>query len=193
MCEYKKMFGMTKVLLLLVILTVCGCFYSKQVTFITSVNYNEEVDRTEYLKFPYGSISMKGKWEKGIFDGNSSQQYFSDADGVLVSAVLNSIKRYEFNPDGTKTGMDFLQGYYIWDTDYLIENSEGLQREVLETDSANNILIYRLFKDDGSVNMIMLTAERNGIFMLLSVGSLGDWNEAQAIDFLKDMWMSYKL
>ena len=97
----------------------------------------------------------------------------------------------KFNADGSKTGFDFVQSYYQWDTDFLISQIEGLKSEILVSDNVNNILIYRLFNEKG-INNYFLISEKNGILILLTESDSDKWSHEQRISFLKDVYKTYK-
>lgn len=171
---------------------ICSCAsYRNTVTVIEGANYDQEQDSTTYFRFPYGSVSFSGEWTKATYVETSKQQFFTNSDSVKFSVALNPIVKYEFNADGSKTGFDFVQSYYKWDTDFLISQIEGLKSEILVSDNVNNILIYRLFNEKG-INNYFLISEKNGILMILTESDSDKWSQEQRISFLKDVYKTYK-
>ena len=171
---------------------ICSCAsYRNTVTVISGANYDKKNDSTTFFRFPYGSVSFSGEWTKANYVETSKQQFFSNSDSVKFSVALNPIVKYEFNADGSKTGFDFVQSYYQWDTDFLISQIEGLKSEILVSDNVNNILIYRLFNEKG-INNYFLISEKNGISMILTESDSDKWSHEQRISFLKDVYKTYK-
>lgn len=46
--------------------------------------------------------------------------------------------------NGAEAGYNFIKAFYEWDSKYFVE-SHGLKRQVLESDSINHFMIYRIF------------------------------------------------
>ncbi len=71
---------------------------------------------------PYGTVTIPGKWDKGHQNSISHQQFFTNKDSVKIAIAFGSIKNYEFNLTGAKTGFSFVKAFYEWDSKYFVEH-----------------------------------------------------------------------
>lgn len=183
-------------ILYLFISILCSCAsYNKTTSVIIGSKYDEETNLTNCFIIPYGSVFLKGEWQKWKYVENSHQQFFINSDSIYISIKISPInKNFEFNQDGSKTGFNFVKAYYEWDTDYILSQIQNLNRETIETDTTNRILIYRLFKKDDihDINNYFLAAEKNGNFILLTESDKDIWSRDYKIQFLKDIYSTYK-
>lgn len=164
-----------------------GCGISRQATStIVGGDYDAAKNATEYFVFPYGSVSLPGKWEKREYINSSRQQLFQNQDSVIVAVAFGPSNKFEFNADGLLEGHDFVEAFYKWESDYF--TSAGYACPILENDSVNP---YMLFKIEGEkVNSVFLIGERNGRVSYFSVQSTDKWTDTQKIQFLKNLFLN---
>ena len=177
-------------LLMTIILTNCA---TQRTSTIVGGDYNETKNETDYFVLPYGSVTLPGKWEKTNYNSVSRQQYFTNKDSVTIAIAFNRYNSYEFNLKGTQTGYDFVKAYYDWDSQYFID-SYGLQREIIENDSLNNYMIYRIFGEieKGDFNTYFLIGEKNGNISLFSITDPDKLTVNEKTDFIKKLFLTEK-
>jgi hypothetical protein len=184
------------ILFLIVISTLASCAIPKNTTTLVGGEYNPTKNITNYFVFPYGSVSIPGKWNKTHYNSVSRQQFFTNQDSsVKIAIAFERYNNYEFNKDGAHTGYNFLKAYYEWDSKYFID-VYGLKRQPIETDSINNYLIYRLYgqtkKEKEEFDSYFLIGEKNGNISNLLVCYSDKWTEAEKIQFLKNLFLVKK-
>ena len=165
-----------------------SCASNKSST-IVGGEYNKVNNTTEYFVFPYGSVSLPGKWEKGNYVSVSKQQFFMNQDSIPVAIAFGRYDSFEFNRDGKQKGYDFLMSYYEWESAYCQETF-GLQSRMIETDRVKNYIIYNISgkNDDDSVNTFFLIGEKNGNVSNFSINYTDKWSENEKILFLKNLY-----
>lgn len=168
------------VLAIMALLT--GCF-SQRTTSIVGGDYDAAKDATDYFVLPYGQASLPGKWEKCGYNKESSQQFFKNRDSVIVAVSFTRYDKYEFNKDGALKGIDFVKAFYEWDSKYF--ESNGYNRQILETDLTNQYIIYRIYGE--KANTYFLIREKNGYVSNFSVNYTNKWTESEKIQFLKSL------
>ena len=180
------------ILTLLLIGFMTSCATQKTSTLVGG-NYNESTNVTDYFVLPYGSVMLPGKWEKKSFNSISNQQFFRNQDSVIVAIAFGRFDKYEFNVDGSQTGHNFVKAYYEWDSNYFVE-SHGLKRQVVEDDSTNHFMVYRIFGqiEKGKFDTYFLIAEKNGNISNFSISSTDKWNESEKCTFLKKLYLTEK-
>ena len=100
----------SKIFLILLFATQFACAQKhKYVSIIESCEYKEALNRTEYMRFPYG----KGKWTKKDYLQSSRQQLFVSEDSVALTIAFCDIKGFDFNKKPRKKGFEFLRGIMI--------------------------------------------------------------------------------
>ena len=169
------------------------CCVSQKESIIVGGEYDAKKDATEYFVFPYGSVSLPGKWDKVSYNAESKQQFFTNKDSIIVAIAFGRSKSYEFNKDGSLKGFDFLKSFQEWDSKYFKE-SNALDWKILETDNINNYLIYRIYgiKDESKFDSYFLMAEKNGSVSSFSVYTTNRWSESEKIMFLKNLFLQNK-
>ena len=176
-------------LFLSILLLLTGCGSSKQATSTTVIeggDYDAAKNVTEYFVFPYGSVSLPGKWDKGKYDQSNRQQFFRNEESVIVAIAFAPSNKYEFNKDGSLKGHDFVEAFYKWESDYY--KPAGFECTILENDSANPYLLFKIVGDD--VNSVFLFGEKDGGVSNFSVQTTDKWTEAQKIQFLKTLFLT---
>ena len=164
-----------------------GCGSSKQATsVIEGCDYVAAKNVTEYFVFPYGSVSLPGKWDKGKYDQSNRQQFFRNEESVIVAIAFAPSNKYEFNKDGSLKGHDFVEAFYKWESEYF--KSSGFECTILENDSANPYLLFKVVGED--VNSVLLFGEKNGSVSNFSVQTADKWTEAENIQFLKTLFLT---
>ena len=178
---------------LLLIITLSNCATQRTTSTIVGGNYNESTNVTDYFVLPYGSVTLPGKWEKKNFNSISNQQFFRNQDSVIVAIAFGRFDKYEFNVDGSEKGHNFVKAYYEWDSNYFVE-SHGLKRQVVEDDSTNHFMVYRIFGqiEKGKFDTYFLIAEKNGNISNFSISSTDKWNESEKCTFLKKLYLTEK-
>jgi len=170
----------------LILLTNCA---TQKISTIVGGDYNKSKDKTEYFVYPYGSVEIPGKWEKTNSITTSRQQFFRSQDSVIIAIAFGRYNKYEFNLDGSQTGNNFVKAYFEWDSKYFI-NSHGLKRQLLESDSTNRFMIYRIYGliENGKFDTYFLIGEKNGNISNFSISSTDKWTEGDKINFLKKLF-----
>jgi hypothetical protein len=175
-------------IIMIVFLTSCA---TQKVSTIVGCDYNEKINQTDYFVLPYGTVSIPGKWEKTNYNSISHQQFFKNADSVIITVVFGPYDKYEFNADKSKKGIDFALAYYEWDSKYFVE-THGLKRDFIEKDTVRNFVIYRIYgeTEKGKFDSYFLVGEKNGFVSNFSVMETDKWTENYKIDFLKRLYVT---
>jgi hypothetical protein len=185
----KKIMKQFYFLLLTILLTSCVA-YKNSTTTLVSCNYNEKKNQTEYMVFPYGSVSIPDKWEKTIYNKISRQQFFTNSDNIIIAIAFGPYNKYEFNKDGSKKGFEFIKAFYEWESEYFVNNF-GLHTEQIESNDIDNFIIWRLFGEYNNSNWdtYFLFGERNGFVKNFAIMKTEEWTAEQKIDFLKTIYL----
>ncbi len=178
--------------LLVISLFLTNCATQRTST-IVGVDYNETKNETDYLVFPYGSVTIPGKWEKTNYNATSKQQFFRNQDSISIAIAFGRFDNYKFNTDGSKKGHEFIKAYYEWDSKYFVD-SYGVERQLFEDDSTNNFIIYRIYgqSEKDNLNTYFLIGEKNGNISNFSIFFTDKWDEKEKIDFLKKLFLTKK-
>lgn len=80
-----------------------------------------------------------------------------------------------------------------WDSNYFVE-TYGLNRKLIEKDSTNQFLIWKIFGDIDAVKIdtYFLVGAKNGAVTNCSVTITDKWSEPEKIAFLKDLFLNNK-
>ncbi len=178
-----------KYLFLIVIVFLTSCATQKTTTLV-SCDYNKNKNQTEYLVFPYGSVSIQGEWNRTSYNQISKQQFFQNSDSVIISVAFGPISKYEFNTDNSKKGFDFVKAFYEWDSDYF-ENNYRLNQEIIESNEKDNFIIWRVFGENNDTywNTYFLLGEKNNIASNFAIMKTDKWTEEEKTNFLKSMYI----
>ncbi len=173
-----------------ILLTNCA---TQRTSTIVGGDYNETKNETDYFVFPYGSVTLPGKWDKTNYNTISRQQFFRNQDSVIIGIVFGRLNKYEFNMDGSKTGYNFVKAFYEWDSKYFVD-SYGMKRQLLEKDSTSNFMIYRIYGqvEKREFDTYFLIGEKNGSTSNFSISDTDKWTENEKIDFLKNLFLRKK-
>ena len=166
--------------------TIIGCA-SQRVSTIVGGEYDAKKDVTDYFVFPFGNVSIPGKWEKCGYVKTGRQQFFRNQDSVLVAVAFGRVEHYEWNKDGALKGPDFLTAFYEWESDYF--KSNGYESHMIETDSVNQYILYRVFGEKANT-YFLVGVKSNGNVSNLSVNYTDKWTEEEKIFFLKNLFLS---
>ncbi len=102
-----------KIHLSIVILVLLASCATQRVSTIIGFDYDEKKNQTDYFVLPYGTVSIPGKWEKTNYYSISNQQFFKNADSIIIAVAFGPYDKYEFNADKSKKGIDFALAYYV--------------------------------------------------------------------------------
>ena len=160
---------------------------------IVGGNYNETKNETDYFVVPYGSVTLPGRWDKTNYNTISRQQFFRNQDSVIIAIAFGRFDKYEFNMNGSETGYNFVKAFYKWDSKYFVE-SHGLKRQVIESDSNNHFMVYRIFgkMEKENFDTYFLIGEKNGNISNFSISDMDKWTESEKINFLKNIYLTEK-
>ena len=152
---------------------------------IAGAEYKPDKNITEYFVFPYGEVSLPGKWEKLQYVSKSHQQFFINDESVLIAIVFGAVNDYDFNRNGSLKGYDFVKAYYDWESDYFVKS--GFETKIIETDQPNSYIIWRLWGQ--KYDTYFLFGERDGRVCNYSVNITDKWTEDEKIKFLKGIYI----
>lgn len=166
---------------------------TQHVSTISGYDFDKDKNQTNYFIFPFGSVSIPDKWEKSSYNETSKQQFFKNSDSITIAIAFGSCNKFEFNSDNSKSGFEFIEAYYEWDSQYFI-TKHGLNSELKEIDSLNNFIIWRLrgLFNSKKVDHYFLFGEKNCFVSNFSVLTTNKWSENQKIDFLKRIYLNAK-
>lgn len=168
---------------LMAILTSCGT--PKSVSTLVGGEYDADKDITDYFVFPYGQVSLPGKWEKGRYESTSRHQYFYNQDSITIGIAFTPSNKYEFNSNGLLKGYDFVQAYYKWESDYF--STLGLESKIIESDQSKPYIIWRVFGQN--YDTYFLFGERNGHVSNFSINPTDKWTTDEKVQFLKSIYL----
>ena len=176
--------------LFIIAFTAINCAGPKKVSVITGTDYDPEKDCTKHFVLPYGSVSIPGKWNKDHSNMVSGQQFFKNKDSIGIAIAFNSISNYEFNQRGTLTGFQFTKAFYEWDSQYFV-NTHGLSRKMIEEDSINHFVIYRVYGNtrQSKFDTYFLIGEKNRNVSNFSITYTDKWTEQKKVEFLKSLFL----
>jgi hypothetical protein len=153
--------------------------------------YNPATDATDYFVVPYGQVSIPGTWYKADFNEVSRQQLFKNADSTTLAIAFSRVNQYEFNVDGSKTGLEFVNAFYEWDSQYLVQTHK-IQRAIIEMDSTNQCMIYRIYGQNERFvfDTYFLIGEQQGIVSNISIFKTDQWTATEKVALLKRIYHS---
>jgi hypothetical protein len=179
-----------RLLLLGLAVTLSQCA-SKKWSTVEGSTYNPATDATDYFVVPFGKVSIPGIWYKTDFNEVSRQQLFKNADSTTLAIAFSRVNQYAFNTDGSKTGLDFVYAFYEWDSQYLVQTHQ-IQRAILEIDTANQYMIYRIFgRNERFVfDTYFLIGEQQGNVSNISIFLTDQWSATEKVALLKRIYLS---
>ena len=177
---------------LLSIIFLVGCATQRTST-IVSCDYDTKRNQTNYMVFPYGSVSIPDKWDKTSYNSVSKQQFLKNDEGVTIAISFGPCNKYEFNIDNSMKGFVFVKALYEWDAEYFV-NTYGLQRDLIEENEKNNYIIWRVYGDYNNSywDTYFLFGEKGGIAHNYSVMGTDKWTVERKIEFLKGIYENKK-
>ena len=181
------MSGNTLKMLAIVTCLFAGCS-RHMISTVEDCKYDESKKQTDYFVLPFGSASIPGKWTKTRYNSVGHQQFFTNGDSVTIAIAFGRFDGYEFNPNGSRKGYDFIKAFYEWDSKYLADRP-GMNRRIIEEDSIKNYILYQIY---GSINghkadTYFLIGEKNGNVSNLSI-TTKKWTKDAEIAFLKRLY-----
>ena len=152
---------------------------------IAGAEYKPDKNITEYFVFPYGEVSLPGKWEKLQYVSKSHQQFFINDESVLIAIVFGAVNDYDFNRNGSLKGYDFVKAYYGWESEYY--SSSGFECKIIEEDQSRSYIIWRVLGQ--GADTYSLIGERKGHVCNFSVNLTDKWTEDEKVQFLKNIYI----
>jgi hypothetical protein len=173
---------------LLATMFLVGCATQKTST-IVSYDYDKKHNQTNYMIFPYGSVSIPNQWDKTYYNTVSKQQFFKNEEGIIIAIAFAPSNKYEFNADNSQKGFDFVKAFYEWDSQYFV-TTYGLKQEIIEENETNNYIIWRLYGEaEGSHwDTYFLFGDKGGVANNYSIMATDKWTVEQKLEFLRGMY-----
>jgi len=164
-----------------------SCSSSRYMSTIVGGEYDEKKDVTDYFVFPYGEVSLPGKWEKTAYNQVSRQQFFKNQNSISVAIAFGPLNKFEFNGDGSLKGFDFVEAYFKWEAEY--SESLGIKSQVFESDKTKKYMIYRFYgkHNDDIVDNYFIVSANNGSYSSYTIYETDKWTESEKIQFLKNL------
>ncbi len=192
----EKIFEMTRYLIIRIfclftlIVVITNCATSSTNTLV-SCSYNQEKNLTDYMVFPYGNVSIPGKWIKTNYNSSSRQQFFNNSDSITIAISFGPCNKYEFNQDNSLRRFEFVKNYYEWDSNYFVK-SQGFNRELIEENPENNFVIWRLFGTfrNEPLDNYFLFGENNCMVSNFSILKTNKWSREQKTKFLRNLFLN---
>lgn len=177
---------MKKILVSVVAFGIVIASYSqRRISTIESFDYIKRKKITVYTIFPYGTVSLPGKWKKGKQYG--WQQYaYNDSIGE-IAIIMAPNDKINFNHDGAKKNYEFAKAYYEWESNYF-KDTVGVHTELIEKDSINNFIIFRIWLDEKNINTIMLVGGKEKLARNIAFYSSKYLSQSEKILFLKKLY-----
>jgi len=132
------------------------------------------------------------KRQKEVGNFIRGQQFFKNRDSIGVAIAFNPSSNYEFNLKGTLTEFKFVKAFYEWDSKYFVDH--GLNRIIIEQDSINNFIVYRIYgiTNQRKFDTYFLIGEKNKNARNFSITYTDKWTEQKKVDFLKSLFLVKK-
>jgi len=167
-----------------------GCA-SRTTSTIVACDYDKKHDQTNYTIFPYGSVSIPGKWKRTTYNRAGRQQFFENEHNVVLGVSFGPCNRYEFNADNSKKGFDFVKAFYDWESQYFA-NDYGMAVEIIEKNESEKYITWRIFGEYNNTpwDAYFIFGEKNGMARNFSIMETDKWTREQKLDFLKDLYLN---
>lgn len=168
-----------------------GCTSNNYTSTITSIFYDERKNTTQYLKIPYGSVSIPGKWKEKRYNPANGQQFLVNNDAVVIAVAMVRWDKFQFyKPEMDETA--FVDKFYEWDSEYLAEEVRG-NRAVLKRDASRNYLVWRVWNDSATDTYFLFGMKNNAVKTVYTVSVYPEnaekWNENRKIEFLESVFL----
>lgn len=135
-----------------------SCSQQASTSILYGNNYDKNKDQSVIMMFPYGSVTLPGKWTETHYNNVSGQQFFRNADSVEFAVALNSWNRYEFYRQGM-TAMEFVKAFYEWESVYFQEQT-GCQVKIVKDAGDRDMILWNIRRDP-TINTYYLFGLRN--------------------------------
>ncbi|MFM2387574.1 MAG: hypothetical protein RL660_2331 [Bacteroidota bacterium] len=160
----------------------------KRVSTLESLRYDSKTDKTTYLVVPFGKINLKGNWTE-VKDKNPPYgKLVKNAQGVEILLDLLDCS-FSFNDTDKVKNYQFVERYYNWEKAYF-EKSPELKTEVIERDSINNFMIYRIngkIKNEDYDTYVFVT-EKDCNVMTLLISNYVNISREEKIRLFKEIY-----
>jgi hypothetical protein len=177
----------THLLFAIIFLTSCA---TQRTTTLISCDYDKNKNQTDYLVFPYGSVSIHGEWIQTSYNQTAKQQFFQNTDSIIISVAFAPCNKYEFNMDNSKKDFEFVTAFYEWESEYFVTNYR-LNQEKIEFNEKDNFIIWRVFGENNNTywDSYFLFGEKNGFANNFAIMKTDKWTKEEKVAFLKEMYL----
>lgn len=171
------------ILALFISLILFCCSPARHSSTLYSDNYDKDKDQTSIVIFPYGQISIPGKWTKTRYSNVSTQYFFTNSDSMTFAVAMHPWDGYEFyKKEMTKT--EFLKAFYEWDSEYLKKAYNGELKKIKE-DTNKNFIIWNITASNKN-NYFLFGVKNTTAFNLFI--DTDKWDEAKKVDLLESIY-----
>lgn len=187
MLDKQTMKSTIKIISVFLLAIMTSCMAPKAVSTIESNTYDGKTNQTTFNKFPFGSLSIPGKWTKISYNQVSRQHNFKNADSVLTAVAINQTSSYPFcKPNMTSN--EVVKEFYEWDSKYLADNLNG-KRTIIKQDSVNHFIVWQITADNEKykVDNHYLFGCENGIIFTVFVAT-DKWTNEQKVEHLQTVY-----
>lgn len=176
--------GNRYVMVLLAVLFLSCASNKNTSSVLYSDNYDKNKDETSLMIFPYGQVTIPGKWRQTRYSPISGQYFFSRGDATQFAVALQPWDQYEFSQDNPEVNREnFVRKFYEWDGSYLKEVTKG-QLRIIDENKEKNYLLWSLKKGDGSNDYFLYGLKGNVAYNLYL--SSQTWDEQTIVPFLEN-------
>ncbi|HEY4799890.1 MAG TPA: hypothetical protein VII99_12495, partial [Bacteroidia bacterium] len=171
----------------LALTAVISCMAPKSVSTIESNSYDDKTNLTTFNKFPFGSISIPGKWTEVSYNKVSGQHNFKNTDSILTAVAINRASSYSFYKPNM-TANNIVKEFYEWDSKYLADNING-NRTIIKQDTVNHFIVWQITADNEKykIDNHYLFGSENGIIFTVFI-STKKWSNEQKTDFVQTVY-----
>ena len=176
-----------KTFILLIIGIMTSCMAPKYISTIVTDTYDEKKDQTTYMVFPFGSLSLPGKWTKTAYNKISGQQNFKNKDSLGTALLINRNSGYSFYTKEMSPNK-FVKAMYQWDSDYFSSQFKG-NCKILKQDTINHYIIWQITADNekNKFDNVYLFGSENGIVFTVRA-PIENVTLSQKIEFVQTVY-----
>lgn len=187
MLDKQTMKSTIKIISVFLLAIMTSCMAPKAVSTIESNTYDTKTNQTTFNKFPFGSLSIPGKWTKISYNQISRQHNFKNADSVLTAVAINQTSSYPFYKPNM-TSNEAVKEFYEWDSKYLADNING-NRTIIKQDTVNHYIVWQITADNEKykVDNHYLFGCENGIIFTVFIGT-DKWTNEQKVEYLQTVY-----
>jgi len=172
-----------KIIPLFLLTVVTSCLAPKAISTIESNNYDDKTNQTTFNKFPFGSLSIPGKWTKVSYNQVSGQHNFKNADSVSTAVAINQASSYPFYKPNM-TSNEAVTEMYEWDAKYWTYQISA-KTTILKQDTTNHFVIWQISADNKyKIDNYYLFGSENGLVFTIMIDTK-KWDLNQKINFLQ--------